>query len=687
MLTTLRSKMLLLVILLMSLTTLAIVLITQLNFERTIQQVHGELAQSMLQFATQAVENEYRKVVQTKVSNTTRQREVLKNMTDGAFAVLNEFTALAEAGILSEAEAQRRSVEWLNRFHYGQDQYFFACDMLLRGLAHPHEAMRGQTWLGFQDMRLEETFAAMRTRIAQGIESQYSVFEWPRLRDRQRVKQLGYLRYDPRRQWIVGTALEIEELAADAQQVLQAVIPALKQVFENQRFAQIGYVFLFDHQGLVLIHPEFVGKNLADVQETLSGIPLAGRLMTAASDPTQAIEIAGPEYRRQIVYVQHYLNLNWYIAAAMYTEAISAPARKLTTQQAVIIFTILVLGILLASLVSHRMARHLALLTEYARQLPQSDWTSHDILAITQIEIHAPRSEVGELAHAFVLMEAQLRRQIRENVRYQEHLEELVECRTAELSRSEEEVRALNRELEARVQQRTAELEAANRELQSFAYVVSHDLKAPLRAISRLAQWVRDDYADAVNAKGQEMLTLLVGRVKRMDDLINGILEYSRIGRIHNAIGTIDLNLLLVEILDSLAPPEYIQITIAPNLPIMIADRTRITQIFQNLLSNAIKFMDKPQGHITVNCQDGGSSWIFSIADNGPGIEMKHHERIFQIFQTLQSRDEVESTGIGLTLVKKIVEWYGGKIWLESAVGQGSTFFFSIPKHDGPISG
>jgi PAS domain S-box-containing protein len=223
------------------------------------------------------------------------------------------------------------------------------------------------------------------------------------------------------------------------------------------------------------------------------------------------------------------------------------------------------------------------------------------------------------------------------------------------------------------------ELESANEELKSFAYVVSHDLKAPLRAIGSLADWISTDYADKIDDAGKEHMRLLVSRVHRMDNLIDGILRYSRVGRVTEAIVAVDLNRLVGEVIDLLAPPANITVSVENPLPTIMAEPARIQQVFQNLLSNAIKYMDKPEGEIRIACGAEGKQWKFSVSDNGPGIEPRHFEKIFQLFQTLAPRDRVESTGVGLALVKKIVEMYGGRIWIESKVGEGSTFFFTLP--------
>lgn len=223
------------------------------------------------------------------------------------------------------------------------------------------------------------------------------------------------------------------------------------------------------------------------------------------------------------------------------------------------------------------------------------------------------------------------------------------------------------------------EIESANEELKNFAYVVSHDLKAPLRAISSLADWISTDYADKFDDEGRAQMRLLISRVHRMDGLIDGILLYSRVGQVKETMVAVDLNRLVRDVIDSLAPPACITITIDNPLPTVMTEPTRIQQVFQNLLSNAIRYMDKPEGRIRISCSAEGALWKFSVADNGPGIKQQHFGKIFQLFQTLAPRDRVESSGVGLALVRKIVEMYGGHVWVESAVGEGSTFFFTMP--------
>lgn len=224
-----------------------------------------------------------------------------------------------------------------------------------------------------------------------------------------------------------------------------------------------------------------------------------------------------------------------------------------------------------------------------------------------------------------------------------------------------------------------AEVAVTNQELNDFAYIISHDLKAPLRGISSLAGWLLQDYGDRLDDEGKEMLNLLSDRVRRMGDLIDGVLKYSRLGRLREDQREIDLQTLVLEIIDLIAPPSEITITIDTNLPIVQAEKTRMQQVFQNLISNAIKYMGKPAGEIWIGHTQKNGFWEFYVKDTGMGIEERHFNKIFHIFQTLNPPDQSDSTGVGLAIVKKIIEMYGGHISVTSELGVGSIFWFTIP--------
>lgn len=226
----------------------------------------------------------------------------------------------------------------------------------------------------------------------------------------------------------------------------------------------------------------------------------------------------------------------------------------------------------------------------------------------------------------------------------------------------------------------TRKLEKKNNELDQFAYIVSHDLKAPLRAISNLAGWLEEDLGPALSGDNKNNLQLLRNRVVRMEALINGILEYSKIGRTQIEQEQVDVYALLKEVEEMLAPPASVTVKIIDPIPTVTAPRTMLLQVFANLISNAVKYNDKAEGLVQIYCTGKDQHYEFVVEDNGPGIPAESHETIFVIFHTLQSRDKFESTGIGLTIVKRILEENGGRIWVESEPGQGSKFKFLWPK-------
>ncbi|PPS46113.1 PAS domain-containing sensor histidine kinase [Chroococcidiopsis sp. TS-821] len=222
-----------------------------------------------------------------------------------------------------------------------------------------------------------------------------------------------------------------------------------------------------------------------------------------------------------------------------------------------------------------------------------------------------------------------------------------------------------------------AALEKRNQELDQFAYVASHDLKAPLRAIANLSQWIEEDIADQLNAENRRQMDLLRGRVHRLEALIDGLLQYSRVGRTATATELVNVQALLNEVLTMLAPPPEFTIAIATPMPTLHAQKLPLFQVFSNLISNAIKHHNRPNGNVAIAATDKGDYYEFTVSDDGPGIAPEYHEKVFGIFQTLEARDKVENTGVGLAIVKKIIESQGGRIYITSQEGQGATFHFT----------
>lgn len=233
--------------------------------------------------------------------------------------------------------------------------------------------------------------------------------------------------------------------------------------------------------------------------------------------------------------------------------------------------------------------------------------------------------------------------------------------------------------IEDELEQAKAYAEKCENELKEFAYMVSHDLKAPLRAINQLAGWLAKDHGESLSEEGKELIDLLMGRLDRMNNLMEGILQYSRIGRIREPEREVDINGMIRNVLATINPPENIRIN-SENLPSVVFEPMRIEQVFRQLIENAVRYNDKPEGLVNISADEEGDFVRFTVSDNGPGIPEKDHDKIFLIFQTLSPKDEVDSVGVGLTLVKKIIELKGGRVWVESKPGQGANFHFTVPK-------
>jgi signal transduction histidine kinase len=243
-----------------------------------------------------------------------------------------------------------------------------------------------------------------------------------------------------------------------------------------------------------------------------------------------------------------------------------------------------------------------------------------------------------------------------------------------------EELRLLNATLEQQVDERTKELQRSNQDLDQFAYIASHDLKAPLRAIDHLSTWVMEDVGHLLPERSQEHLAKMRSRIMRMEGLLDDLLTYSRAGRFRGEPTTIDLDELVARVIETVSPSEGFRISIEGDMPTLHTYAAPLETVLRNLVGNAIKHHNKPEGSVRISAREKDDVIEFAVADDGPGIDPAFHARIFQMFQTLRPRDQVEGSGIGLAVVEKIVTSAGGSIHIESSLGQGATFYFTWPR-------
>lgn len=245
--------------------------------------------------------------------------------------------------------------------------------------------------------------------------------------------------------------------------------------------------------------------------------------------------------------------------------------------------------------------------------------------------------------------------------------------------KAEDKLLKAHRELE----QKAIELKQSNDELEQFAYVASHDLQEPLRMVASYTQLLARRYKDQLDEDANDFINYAVDGAQRMQQLLNDLLQFSRVGTRSKPFERTNLEEVVnnaLQNLEKFIEENQAEITVESPLPVLSADKLQLTQLFQNLVHNAIKFRDDERPTVRIEAEEQDVNWQFSVSDNGVGIDKKHQDRIFMIFQRLHSRNEYEGSGIGLAICKKIVERHGGDIWVESAPGEGTTFYFTIGK-------
>uniref|UniRef100_UPI0040274D7D sensor histidine kinase n=1 Tax=Candidatus Avalokitesvara rifleensis TaxID=3367620 RepID=UPI0040274D7D len=418
-------------------------------------------------------------------------------------------------------------------------------------------------------------------------------------------------------------------------------LAALSEIATNRTgLGETGEVYIVDGDGTMLTESRFIdGAPLRQkvYTEPVSKIAEGGAEMAGVYSDYRGVPVVGASR-----YIPEY---GWILLSEMDESEAFTPIRTLG-------IVVLVVGLVAAAaaagvgiVFSTSVSRPIKRLTDATRR-----FAGGDLGARTEV---TRRDEIGDLAKSFNAMAQGLEVEITEH--------KLAE---GKLSRT------------------VTDLERSNAELQQFAYVASHDLQEPLRMVASYTQLLARRYKGNLDADADEFIAFAVDGANRMQTLINDLLQYSRVGTRGKPFELTNTKTVLDQTVSNLdvAIKESGAVITHDTLPTVMADATQLTQVFQNLISNAIKFRSKETPRVHVSAKEKENEWVFSVRDNGIGIDPQYFDRIFVIFQRLHGKTEYPGTGIGLAVSKRIVERHEGRIWVESKEGKGSTFYFTIPK-------
>jgi len=424
-----------------------------------------------------------------------------------------------------------------------------------------------------------------------------------------------------------------------------------KLVNDYQSLGETGEAVLVSKIGndIIYISPMRFDENSAFQKKIKQDSPWGKEVASAIQG--QSGHGASMDYRgREVLTVRKYFpSYRWGMIVKMDTAEVIASANRLRERLYRISLMMLGVVVVMAIGIARTMSKPIKELTQISGVIASGDFSARARISTGD--------EIGTLAHSF-----------------NEMTDRLVAAK-------------------ANVEQKKAELEKqhklleeANRELDNFTHTVSHDLQAPLRGVASFASFLEDDYKDKLNEEGQEYLKEIREGTERMSNLIKDLLMLSRISRIKNPFEMTDINELVKTVLKRIEfdiNKHKVDMRVDPNMPMIVCDRIKLTEVFLNLINNAIKFSSKQEAPpaVEVKYYKNEVDHKFSVKDNGIGIDPKYHEQIFGIFKRLHTADEFEGSGAGLGIVKKVIDDHGGKVWIDSAVGAGTTFFFTIPKN------
>jgi signal transduction histidine kinase len=416
MLRSFKSRILFAVVALTTAALFAVTVMTWKNFKLEVEDLHKKLLRNMLGSVTNIVDGEYDELVKHELDSIGKRRMLMESMTRIVMSALKSDYNLYESAVLSENEAKTKSLSWIHNLIYGENQYFFACDMNIMGLSHPVEGMIGRKWEGFKDLKQQDALALIRDVIP-NKKSGYTVLEWPVLPRKNIIKQMAYFTYFPEWEWIIGTSVRLDDIERDSDGYVNVIKKNLNSLITGLRTYDAEHIFIFDGNGVILVNTELSEQKISNTKRDMAYFSLVQCLMKAAKDPDTPIKnvCLSPEEHghKDLTYVDYYQPLDWYIAVSVSDDVISRPVGNLIKRQLYIMLGVLLAGILLATLLSNRITGRLLVLARYARDLPTKDLAADDDQHLSDLMNQRIDDEVGQLIKAFIFMETQLRQTFR----------------------------------------------------------------------------------------------------------------------------------------------------------------------------------------------------------------------------------------------------------------------------------
>ena len=411
-----KSKILFIFVALTAAVLGAVTLMTWRNFELEVAYLHKQLLRNLLKTVTNIVATKYDGLVKDELDNIASRRQLMEFMMGSVLAALKSDYSLYQSGILSEDDAKRKSLEWVQHVRYGDRQYFFVCDMDMDGLSHPITDMIGRRWEGFKDLKQRDALPLMRD-VIQRKQSGYTVLEWPALPEMTVTRQMAYFSYLPEWQWMVGTSVRIDDLDKDYRGKIELIRTDLGNILPSIKIGEPEQVFLFDSKGEIIVHQGTANQHHLPTNDDpafRNTIPL---LMDAAKDPGTPIRHAcffsHESNHTLITYVDHFRPLDWYIAVSTSDATLSAPVNQLVQREVLIIMGILVIGTIMAVFISNRMTSRLLFLARYTRELPAKDLAAEKSHPLSDLAGGDSDDEIGQLIWSFRTMETELRETMR----------------------------------------------------------------------------------------------------------------------------------------------------------------------------------------------------------------------------------------------------------------------------------